>query len=107
MAAAMLAAAVLSTAPAWAQDGMIVSGIGDQWQSLDPQYSSASKDAQILGDVPPAPALAGYALGCSEPAALAARCSKAGMKVEGNVVRLPAALGGSWLLESSAKEEDA
>src|SRR3954465_12102915 len=35
----------------WAQDGTIIAGIGDQWQSLDPQYSSASKDAQILGDV--------------------------------------------------------
>jgi hypothetical protein len=62
--------------------------------------------SQILGDVPPAPAIAGYALGCSDPEALAARCSRAGMKVERNVVRLPAALGGSWLLESSAKEED-
>ena len=62
--------------------------------------------SKILGDVPPAPALAGYALSCSDPEALAARCRKAGMKVERNVVRLPAALGGSWLLESSAKEED-
>src|SRR3569623_1074123 len=32
-------------------ESTIVEGIGDQWQSLDPQYSSASKDAQILGDV--------------------------------------------------------
>ena len=62
--------------------------------------------SKILGDVPAAPALAGYALGCTDPAALAARCRKAGMKVERNAVRLPAALGGSWLLESSAKEED-
>ena len=28
------------------------------------------------------------------------------LKVHRDVVRLPAALGGSWLLESSAKEED-
>jgi len=62
--------------------------------------------SKLLGDVPRAPSLAGYALSCSDPEALAARCSRAGMKVERNVVRLPAALGGSWLLESSAKEED-
>ena len=60
----------------------------------------------VLGQSPPAPSLAGYALSCSDPEALAERCSRAGMKVERNVVRLPAALGGSWLLESSAKEED-
>lgn len=60
----------------------------------------------VLGNVPPAPALAGYALSCSDPEAFAARCSKAGMKVAGNVVTLPAALGGAWLLESAAKEED-
>jgi Glyoxalase-like domain len=59
-----------------------------------------------LGHCPPAPALAGYALSCSDPKAFAARCSKAGLKVEGNVVRLPPALGGAWLLESFANEED-
>ena len=61
--------------------------------------SSLSK---VFGNVPPAPALAGYALSCSDPEAFAARCSKAGMKVRGNVVTLPAALGGAWLLESPA-----
>ena len=59
-----------------------------------------------LGYSPPAPALAGYALKCKDPDAFAARCSKAGMKVNGNVVALPAALGGAWLLESAGKEED-
>jgi len=62
--------------------------------------------ARLFGEAPPAPALAGYALSCSDPKAFAARCSKAGLKVDGNVVRLPAALGGTWLLESPAKEED-
>ena len=60
----------------------------------------------VLGNVPSAPALAGYALSCSDPEAFAARCSKAGMKVKGRAVTLPAALGGAWLLESEAKEED-
>jgi hypothetical protein len=59
-----------------------------------------------LGHCPPAPALAGYALACKDPEAFAARCSKAGMKVRGAVVALPAALGGTWLLESAGKEED-
>ena len=67
---------------------------------------TANALSKILGDVPPAPALAGYALSCSDPKALAQRCAKAGMKVQRNVVRLPAALGGAWLLESFDKEED-
>ena len=51
VAAAILAATIFSAAPAFAEGGTVVVGIGDQWQSLDPQKSSASKDAQILGDV--------------------------------------------------------
>lgn len=59
----------------------------------------------ILGHCPAGPALAGYALSCSDPDALASRCRKAGMKVDGRTVTLPEALGGAWLLESRAKEE--
>ena len=62
--------------------------------------------SKLFRDVPAAPAMAGYALSCSDPDALAARCSRAGMKVKGNVVSLPAVLGGAWLLESADKEED-
>ena len=62
--------------------------------------------AQLLGEAPPAPALAGYALGCANPGEFARRCSKAGLRVQGKAVRLPAALGGTWLLESRANEED-
>jgi hypothetical protein len=57
---------------------------------------------RLLGNAPAAPALAGYALACAAPDAFAARCSKAGLKVNGRVVELPAALGGTWLLESPA-----
>jgi Glyoxalase-like domain len=64
------------------------------------------KMESILGRAPAAPALAGYALACADPDAFAARCRKAGMKVDRCIVTLPAALGGSWLLESPAKEED-
>jgi hypothetical protein len=62
--------------------------------------------AALLGKAPPAPALAGYALSCRDPKALAARCRGAGLRVKGNAVALPAALGGAWLLESARKEED-
>lgn len=48
--AAALAMIGLATS-ALAEGTTIVEGIGDQWQSLDPQFSSASKDAQILGDL--------------------------------------------------------
>jgi hypothetical protein len=58
--------------------------------------------SRLLGAVPPAPALAGYALACEDPAAFAARCRNAGLKVKGRVVELPPALGGTWLLESPA-----
>jgi len=61
--------------------------------------------SNLFGAVPPAPALAGYALSCSDPDAFAARCSKAGLEVSGRTVALPPALGGAWLLESRAKEE--
>ncbi len=53
---------------------------------------------KVLGSCPPAPALAGYALSGSDPDAFAARCRAAGLEVAGRVVRLPAALGGTWLL---------
>jgi hypothetical protein len=54
---------------------------------------------RVLGKAPAAPALAGYALSCSDPDAFAARCRKAGLEVAGRVVTLPATLGGNWLLE--------
>lgn len=58
--------------------------------------------AKRLGKVPRAPAIAGYGLACRDPAALAARCRKAGLQVKRSgkryVVALPAALGGVWVL---------
>jgi hypothetical protein len=56
----------------------------------------------ILGDAPPAPAIAGYALGCSHPEAFVARCLNAGLTVEKRdgrySAKLPAALGGAWVI---------
>ncbi len=57
--------------------------------------------AALLGAAPAAPALAGYALACADPEALAARCRAAGATVgragELYAAALPPALGGAWL----------
>jgi hypothetical protein len=59
--------------------------------------------ATLLGTVPPAPALAGYALACRHPQELAERCRALGLPVRqtaaGHAVSLPPALGGVWLLK--------
>ncbi len=56
--------------------------------------------SSLLGDAPPAPALAGYSLACRHPQALAARCAANGLEVRRNEssysVLLPRALGGAW-----------
>jgi hypothetical protein len=58
--------------------------------------------AQILGAIPAAPAIAGYAFASRHPEAFVARCSKQGLAVRrtaaGHAVSLPAALGGVWLI---------
>ena len=56
----------------------------------------------LLGDAPAAPALAGYALECRDPAILVSRCKLLGLalrKLRENLyaVSLPGALGGAWL----------
>src|SRR5712692_5007889 len=57
--------------------------------------------SNLLGDAPPAPALAGYSLACRHPEDLAARCAANGLEVRRNgnsySTLLPPALGGAWL----------
>ena len=53
----------------------------------------------VLGQCPPAPALAGYALSCADPKDFLRRCSAAGLKVKNRSVALPPALGGAWVIE--------
>ena len=53
----------------------------------------------IFGKVPPAPALAGYALSCAEPQRFLEKCKNNGLQVRNNAVTLPSALGGAWLIE--------
>lgn len=56
--------------------------------------------SNLLGDAPPAPALAGYSLACRHAEALAARCAANGLEVRRDEssysVLLPRALGGAW-----------
>lgn len=59
--------------------------------------------AALFDDVPPAPGLAGYALECSDPAAVVSRCERLGMRprrLRDNLyaTALPGALGGAWVL---------
>jgi hypothetical protein len=58
------------------------------------------RKADMPGSAPAAPALAGYALSCRQPGALLERCRAAGLKVQGAAVTLPAALGGTWIVQS-------
>ena len=57
---------------------------------------------ELLGDAPPAPAIAGYGLGAGDAQAFAARCAGVKLAVRktpaGQAVSLPPALGGVWLL---------
>jgi len=69
--------------------GHVLIGNRDSWSAL-------------LGNAPAAPALAGYALECRNPAILLSRCEALGLavrKLRENLyaVSLPAALGGAWI----------
>ena len=69
--------------------GHVLIGTRGDWRSL-------------LGSVPPAPALCGYALECDDPAKLLARFRQLGVKprrLRDNLyaATLPQALGGAWI----------
>jgi hypothetical protein len=63
--------------------------------------------AALLGAAPAAPALAGYALACADPDALAARCRAVGAEIrrtgELYAAVLPPAIGGAWLIGAAAR----
>jgi len=95
----------------WARfTGLLPQPDGDM-AALEPRrghvrIGTADALGKLLGDVAPAPALAGYALGCRHPEEFAARCSGAGLAVEnatiGISVALPPQLGGRWLLRGQS-----
>ena len=64
--------------------------------------STREQLSRLLGEVPPAPAIAGYALGCADPDALIGRCRARKLKVrrsgKRHVLALPPALGSAWVL---------
>jgi Glyoxalase-like domain len=68
------------------------------------RVSIATRDelVKLLGEAPPAPAIAGYALRSRQPRELVARCKTAGLAVQRaarrHAVRLPPELGGVWLI---------
>jgi Glyoxalase-like domain len=69
--------------------GHVLVGARESWRAL-------------LGEAPAAPALAGYALECRDPAILRSRCEQLKLSVKElredlYAVSLPAALGGSWI----------
>jgi hypothetical protein len=95
----------------WGRFGGLLPRLEDGFVRLDTArgrviIGTRQKLASLLGPVPAAPAMAGYALGCRDPDAFALRCRDAGLEVDGRVVRLPPALGGTWLLESFEQEEE-
>lgn len=58
----------------------------------------------LLGAAPSSPGIAGYALACKDPQAVARRCREAGLKVNRHLaVLLPPALGGAWRLVPEEK----
>ena len=74
--------------------GHVLIGTREDWKAL-------------LGDAPSAPGLCGYALECSEPAALASRCERLGIRprrLRDNLyaATLPIALGGAWVFGTRA-----
>jgi hypothetical protein len=63
---------------------------------------SRAQWSTLLGDAPPAPALAGYALECRDPAILVSRCERLGLharrlRADLYAVSLPSALGGACI----------
>ena len=91
----------------WGRFGGLLPRLEDGFVRLDTargrvMIGTRTNVQRVLGNVPAAPALAGYALACAAPDAFAARCRNAGLKVNGRVVELPGSLGGAWLLESPA-----
>lgn len=98
----------------WARFSGLLPRAAPQWVELVASRGSvviASKRAlQTYGGfaaLPPAPALAGYALRCRNPSALARQCAAAGLAVAEKrghfTVALPPALGGAWVLWGQGK----
>ena len=100
---------VPAAAARWARFTGLLPYAAPRWVELKASRGSAviSTEEALVKEggfraVPPAPALAGYALHCRNPGAFAKRCAKAGLAVERRpthfAVALPETLGGVWVL---------
>jgi hypothetical protein len=100
---------VPATAARWARFAGLLPHAAPRWAELKASRGSAVIcTAEVLANeggfraVPPAPALAGYALYCRKPGTFAKRCARAGLAVERRpthfTVTLPLDLGGTWVL---------
>jgi hypothetical protein len=96
----------VDTAARWARFAALIpcaEGDGVRLETNRGRVFIGTRDAvaKILGEAPPAPAIAGYSLACAEPRAAVERCAAQGLPVRttpaGLAVALPAALGGAWL----------
>jgi len=88
----------------WGRFGGLLPRLEDGFVRLDTargqvRIGKKSSIEAVLGQCPPAPALAGYALSCAEPKDFLRRCNAEGLKVKNQSVTLPPALGGAWLIE--------
>ena len=100
---------VPATAARWARFSGLLPRAAPAWAELRASRGSVvvstSEVLKAQGGfhgVPAAPALAGYALRCRDPGALAKSCRAAELRVEHRAghfaVTLPPALGGTWVL---------
>jgi hypothetical protein len=100
---------VPAAAARWARFTGLLPHAAPQWVELQASRGSAVistgqtlESAGGFRGIPPAPALAGYALRCRNPRAFAKRCAALGLQVSRKPghwsVALPPQLGGSWVL---------
>src|SRR5258706_5631407 len=97
----------IETAARWARFAAVLpqaEGDGVRLQTARGRIFVGTREtvARLLGEAPPAPAIAGYSLRCRHPQALAERCRKAGIAVPKHgkryAAKLPAWIGGVWLI---------
>lgn len=91
-----------AAAARWARFAGLLPRPADDGIRLETARGTVVIAKRFAWPAPPAPAIAGYGMACSDPQAFAARCSAAGLPVKTigarHAVALPAVLGGQWLL---------
>ncbi len=91
----------IETAARWARFAAVLpqaEGDGVRLQTARGRIFVGTREtvARLLGEAPPAPAIAGYSLTCADPEAFKARCLGAGLETRGDWIKLPTALGARW-----------